>query len=333
LRDLINKHELSSYFYAGPKGGGKIEAIASDLYQHVDPTGWDERHIAIFWQRVKFNISCIGREAFQNENVKLSEVPGKSSVSDQPIRSHPPVKVWQTTSRKPAPRPLHQRATSHSVTPSIPSDREQVTAIWSAVDDRVQLQIFQKLLQSAKDPKALVHAMFKFCADGYSKNPGEFDFKSHPAPPQQAADIVPPEFAAACRPCELPQVRLPLQSVKDQVSCQTAEAKKKLPDKSSLKKESAIIFPRKGQAEDLLPGATDSHGIPRQRFPQHESPSKLNKTLSKSMDLKTIDGRSIERGEVEKKSREGLASSPEREAAQARAGAYSRIEVLLRNNA
>ena len=33
------------------------------------------------------------------------------------------------------------------------------------------------------------------------------------------------------------------------------------------------------------------------------------------------------------KSREGHASLPERKAAQARAGAYSRIEVLLRNNA
>jgi hypothetical protein len=40
------------------------------------------------------------------------------------------------------------------------------------------------------------------------------------------------------------------------------------------------------------------------------------------------DGRSIERGEVEKKSREGHTSLPECEAAQAGAGAYSRIEVL-----
>jgi hypothetical protein len=71
--------------------------------------------------------------------------------------------------------------------------------------------------------------MSKFCADGYSKNRGEFDFKFHAAPPQQAASIVPSQFAAACKARELPQVRLPLQSVKGQVSCQTAEATNKLP--------------------------------------------------------------------------------------------------------
>jgi hypothetical protein len=65
------------------------------------------------------------------------------------------------------------------------------------------------------------------------------------------------------------------------------------------------------------------------RFSWHSSAEISSARVTfQSMDLKNNDGRSIERGEVEKKSREGHASLPEREAAQARAGAYSRIEVL-----
>jgi hypothetical protein len=222
LRHLIKKYELLSYSYSDSNNKERIDAIASHLYRYVDRTGFEEGHWATFWQKVKFKKHCIGREALHIGNVKSGEVSGRSSAADQPVRlrSCPPVKVWKTKSQpNAATRPLHQKVRSHTLTGSIASDREQALGIWSAVDDRVQLQIFQDLIQSAKDPKALIHAMSKSCADEYTKNPGEFDFKFHLALSQQAAGIVPPQFASACKACGLPQMRTPLQSVKVQVSC------------------------------------------------------------------------------------------------------------------
>jgi hypothetical protein len=156
--------------------------------------------------------------------------------------------------------------------------------------------------------------MSKFCADEYTKNPGKVDFKFHPAPPQQAAGIVPPQFASACKACGLPQMRTPLQSVKGQVSCQSAEAmkklelqdvkgqvgcqsteaRKKLPDQPSLQKGDAIVSSCKCQIENLSSEATGFHikeiaqSIPQQLSPQNELHPKSNKTLSKFLDLRTM---------------------------------------------
>jgi hypothetical protein len=179
------------------------------------------------------------------------------------------------------------------ITLSIPSDREQVMGIWSAVDNYTQLRIFQKLLQSAKDPKALVHEMSNFCADVHRKNLGEADSRSHPTPSQQAVGI-PPQFALACKACELPQIRLPLQPRKGQVGCQSAEARKKLPDKPSLQKENATVSTCKGHAENSSSKATGSDSkeplecIPQQSSPRNEIHPEPNETISKSLDLKTI---------------------------------------------
>ncbi len=59
MKNLIKKYELSSYYYNDAKNKKEIEAIAADLYQYVDPTGWNERHHVIFWQMVKLKISCL----------------------------------------------------------------------------------------------------------------------------------------------------------------------------------------------------------------------------------------------------------------------------------